>query len=331
MYAQAPGMVAPAASQSVVVYGVSIEDPAVAAKVKRVMTIAVACLSMGVIYNLGQAANGAPAMSALMGIAFVWMVPACGYCGAKKKDKNLLCCFWGCNLCNAITLAVIFAWTCFLLVAMTPLNRDLLVEKNKCCADMIKGDNFGQISHTCKGDHQISYDGKMNDVLMHGQSKCSVPANSLVEDGECGQLHTMYDTQNVIVCCFTKDTCSAQLAVTQRFIGDGGGFIYVACVCLFVQMCLGAHFLPPTLPLAPPLPSSSAEPHPPRLAHHTHVCMLIVGVGSLQRELAASWVVACGRSLSSMVMPQQLYQSCPSSRCETAVCMLASAQGAQAY
>jgi hypothetical protein len=274
MYAQAPVMAGPATSQTVVnhglatvVYGVSIEDPAVAAKVKRVMTIAVACLSMGVIYNLGQLVNGAPVMSALIGLAFVWMIPACGYFGAKQKDKNLLCCFWGCNLCNAICIAIVFAWTCILLAALSTLDMELAGIENKCCGDMVKGDHFptaDQMPYTCKGDHLVSNEGKMNAVTILGHSSCDAQYS-----GNCLQMPTAD-----IICCYTKADCSTQLAVSQQFIGNGGGFIYLACVCLFVQMCLGAHFLPPTLPLPRPHCQQLTWPHP-RLAHHTHVCMLI--------------------------------------------------------
>lgn len=80
-----------------IVYGVPIEDPTVAEQVKRVMNVAAICFAMGLMGQLGGAVNGT---GQLFGIFAVSLVPACGYYGAKGKNRGLLGCFWCCNGCT---------------------------------------------------------------------------------------------------------------------------------------------------------------------------------------------------------------------------------------
>jgi len=41
----------------------------------------------------------------LANVLFGFCIPCCGFQGAKGNDKNLMCCFCGCNIFNAISIA----------------------------------------------------------------------------------------------------------------------------------------------------------------------------------------------------------------------------------
>ena len=74
----------------VVVFGIEVQDPALVGKIKTVCIVAtimaICNLSWGV-YNLTFGLGGL----AVIGCALC--VPACGYFGAKNKNKELLCAF----------------------------------------------------------------------------------------------------------------------------------------------------------------------------------------------------------------------------------------------
>lgn len=89
-----------------IVYGITIDDPYAAALTRRVLTVSVimALLVVGVqIYNLASLANYsfASVVAPFISMLFGMCVPFCGYVGAKRKDRNLLCCFCGCNCVGA--------------------------------------------------------------------------------------------------------------------------------------------------------------------------------------------------------------------------------------
>eukprot|EP01051_Picozoa_sp_SAG22_P008169 SAG22_NODE_607_length_8603_cov_4.554327_9_plen_354_part_00 len=91
----------------VVVFGIEVQDPALIGKIKTVCVVAALMalcnLSWGV-FSLATAGG-----AGLITIGCALCVPACGYFGAKNKNKELLCAFWGCNglsVCCTITMAV---------------------------------------------------------------------------------------------------------------------------------------------------------------------------------------------------------------------------------
>ena len=100
--------------QHAVVYGIVVEDPHSASLVKKVMAMSVITAVLVVVGGIIQATGNTPTMPgqdnafaenksymALGSIALGLLMPACGYFGAKNRNKNLLGWFWGCNCCAA--------------------------------------------------------------------------------------------------------------------------------------------------------------------------------------------------------------------------------------
>jgi hypothetical protein len=80
--------------------GINIEDPEIANLVKWVVRITAGIIILAIInfvidLVLGQFYN-------VLGLIISFSIAACGYYGAKKRDKQLLCCFCGWNLTFAI-------------------------------------------------------------------------------------------------------------------------------------------------------------------------------------------------------------------------------------
>jgi hypothetical protein len=84
--------------------GISIEDPEIAKLVKVIVRIT-ACIILLAITNfvidlvMGRFYN-------VLGLIVSFSIAACGYYGAKRNDKQLLCCFCGWNLTFAIMSAL---------------------------------------------------------------------------------------------------------------------------------------------------------------------------------------------------------------------------------
>jgi len=78
------------------VYGLQV-PPQHAALVKRVMTLALIAALLQVARGIYSVAEGQPIYMSLFAVALGLLVPACGYCGAKKNDSKLMCLFCGCN------------------------------------------------------------------------------------------------------------------------------------------------------------------------------------------------------------------------------------------
>lgn len=101
--------------QHAVVYGIVVEDPQSASLVKKVLTLSVMTAVLVVATGIIQATGNTPTMPGqdnafaenksymvLVSIALGLLIPACGYFGAKNRNKNLLGWFWGCNCCTAV-------------------------------------------------------------------------------------------------------------------------------------------------------------------------------------------------------------------------------------
>ena len=79
------------------------------------------------VYNItASTSSGASAIfTPLLNMMFGLLVPYCGYVGAKRKDRNLLCCFCGCNFCAAACfLLFTLAYTGFVLSVIDSLLED---------------------------------------------------------------------------------------------------------------------------------------------------------------------------------------------------------------
>lgn len=101
--------------QHAVVYGIVVEDPHSASLVKKVLTLsgftALLVILSGIVNatitavpTAGQNSQFAEnkAYTTIGSVALGLLIPACGYFGAKNRNKNLLGWFWGCNCCAAV-------------------------------------------------------------------------------------------------------------------------------------------------------------------------------------------------------------------------------------
>jgi len=99
------------------VFGLSFEDPEVAALVRKVLRISMVGALFVVVNKVvrwetlkntddGHEHN-TNIYDLIISIMIGLLVPACGYFGAKKKDKNLLGCFYGwslgCGICGGLS------------------------------------------------------------------------------------------------------------------------------------------------------------------------------------------------------------------------------------
>ena len=129
------------------VYGIPMQDSDTAKKVQRVIVCAgITALCAVIYYTFLFVESGAPVIIVNLGVAL--LIPACGYFGAKNKNKGLLCAFWGCNFltclcfgCLAICILVIIAIFHQWLAILHPFSD--------CCA---KIDTCGYLSSCeCQG------------------------------------------------------------------------------------------------------------------------------------------------------------------------------------
>lgn len=92
-----------------VVYGIPIQNDATAKLTRRVLNVSIAMALIALATFIVDIATGR-----YTGIGFLIAVgiPACGYFGAKRKDRGLLSWFWACNL-MCVVLFVISAIVLF--------------------------------------------------------------------------------------------------------------------------------------------------------------------------------------------------------------------------
>ena len=84
---------------SQVVYGMVLDDERTATLVRRVMNISVV---IAVLVLIGTFVRPTPFYFILVN----FLIPFCGYFGAKNRDLNLLTCFWVGNLIIAICYVI---------------------------------------------------------------------------------------------------------------------------------------------------------------------------------------------------------------------------------
>jgi hypothetical protein len=117
----------------VVVMGIPVEGLENQRLVKRVMVVsvifAVVICCTSVLQMTKETGN---TLSRFMGLCLGLLVPACGYLGAKRGDRNLLGCFWGCNLfsgvCNVMACTM---W----IVMVTLFSDEIDTAYERCQAD----------------------------------------------------------------------------------------------------------------------------------------------------------------------------------------------------
>jgi len=105
---------AQAGMQAQAVYGMRIANPRLATLTRRVLTLSAVIALLNIIIRIvayflsRNQISGRNLLAALVSAGLSLLVPACGYFGAKNSDRNLACCFCGCNLlgsaCNIFSI-----------------------------------------------------------------------------------------------------------------------------------------------------------------------------------------------------------------------------------
>jgi len=105
---------AQAGMQAQAVYGMRIANPRLATLTRRVLTLSAVIALLNIIIRIvayflsRNQISGLNIIAALVSAGLSLLVPACGYFGAKNSDRNLACCFCGCNLlgsaCNIFSI-----------------------------------------------------------------------------------------------------------------------------------------------------------------------------------------------------------------------------------
>jgi hypothetical protein len=119
------------ATEPIIVMGISVEGIENATLVRKVMVVSVifACF---ITFNsvMQMAEDSGNSFQRMTGLLMALLVPACGYVGAKRQERNLLGCFWGCNLFSGVcnTMAVVM-W--FIMVTSFTSDVDSAYERCK--------------------------------------------------------------------------------------------------------------------------------------------------------------------------------------------------------
>lgn len=90
--------------QNVTIFmGIPIEDPTLAPIIKRVMFLSAISAMLIIIDGIVSLAATGNVWFIFLGM-FMLLIPACGYCGAKNKSRDYMCCFCGWSFaCFVIT------------------------------------------------------------------------------------------------------------------------------------------------------------------------------------------------------------------------------------
>ena len=121
------------ATEPVVVMGIVVEGAENAHRVRKVMVISM-LFAVLIITNsvLQQVEDSSEPMERLMGLLLGLLVPACGYAGAKRGERNLLGCFWGCNAFSAVcNIMAVGMW----ILIITVYAEDVKSAHNTCYGD----------------------------------------------------------------------------------------------------------------------------------------------------------------------------------------------------
>ena len=118
----------------VMVYGIPMQDPDAASKVQRVLVCSGITALCSVIYY-GWLLIASGSFQVLISLLLALLVPACGYFGAKNKNKGLVCAFWGCNLLSCIGFACMGILLVFVLAIFSQWIK-ILQPFSKCCTEV---------------------------------------------------------------------------------------------------------------------------------------------------------------------------------------------------
>jgi len=99
--------------RAAVVMGIPIDDPALAPIIKQVMILSGASALLILFDGIVSLIATGDGWFLFVGLCTL-LIPACGYCGAKKKSRDFMCCFCGwsaaCFVLTFINLIIIVAF-----------------------------------------------------------------------------------------------------------------------------------------------------------------------------------------------------------------------------
>lgn len=123
-----------------VVFGIPVEDTELLKAVRRVVVLSAAGAALYICHFVAdllrgryQARNAIGLWSAMSSLLLELSVPACGYYGALRSNRQLMCCFCGCNLFIA------------LVTLMTLIRLELHVVDGNC-----EGESNANDRRTCE-------------------------------------------------------------------------------------------------------------------------------------------------------------------------------------
>lgn len=90
-----------------IVLGIPVQNSNTAVVARQVVRVAIAMTIFVIIQNIGIVLvqnNSAGMFNSLLNTFIALLIPACGYFGAKQRDRSLMCCFCGCSAFNAVFL-----------------------------------------------------------------------------------------------------------------------------------------------------------------------------------------------------------------------------------
>eukprot|EP01052_Picozoa_sp_SAG31_P051231 SAG31_NODE_12070_length_971_cov_1.120413_1_plen_198_part_10 len=132
-------------AQPVVVFGIEVSEPGLKSKVQGVVVVSLILALYNVAFGIFTIAGG-------VGVAYLLCalcVPACGFFGAKQKNRELLCAFWGCNcvtmLCNICTIVMLMLGA----GVLHQVNQYGGFDSMKVCCKTLEACNFATTDCQC--------------------------------------------------------------------------------------------------------------------------------------------------------------------------------------
>jgi len=191
----------------VVVFGIEVQDPALVKKIKAVVIVS----ALLALWNIGYAAFWVIAAGAVVSgvgtILCAFCVPACGYFGAKNKNKELLCAFWSCNalsVCCGTTLIIVLLLVGTLFGSIIKLG---FADSEACCKQL-QACNFAD-SCVCT---------LPGDITMYPSTYSGCPGISDGSgDGMTGPV--INHETNSTVACLSSDGCGTIDKLTTSGVG----------------------------------------------------------------------------------------------------------------
>lgn len=188
-------------AEPIVVMGIVVEGAENASRVRKVIVISM-LFAVLIITNsvLQQVEDKSEPMERLMGLLLGLLVPACGYIGAKRSDRALLGCFWGCNAFSAVcNTTAVGMW----LLIITMYRDDVLEAYEMCYGDYceVGGSGAGWSTDVCLNQEAC----RDVDEIIPNQTRClyhppKQPHKATVQEGAplvggrtCPEIKRSYD------------------------------------------------------------------------------------------------------------------------------------------